>query len=169
MTKQSPGSKLSCNIYIANYSQILLSRLNKWSEKYEVLCKNWFGFQKGKSTSDCIFILHSIITELLNSKEKLYCIFIDLEAGFDKIDRLKLWNKLIMQRISCKMVRALKAMYSTVKACIRYNQSYSDFIDSNFGVKQGDPSSPMLFMMFIKDCLPHLFHRFRNRHITMFC
>ena len=49
------------------------------------------------------------------------------------------------------MVRALKAMYSTVKACIRYNQSYSDFIDSNFGVKQGDPSSPMLFMMFIND------------------
>ena len=56
-----------------------------------------------------------------------------------------------MQRVSSKMVQALKATYSTVKACIRYNQSYSDFIDSNFGVKQGDPSSPMLFMMFIND------------------
>ena len=62
------------NVLSKIYSQILLSRLNKWSEKYEILCKNQFGFQKGKSTSDCIFILHSIMTKLLNSKEKLHCI-----------------------------------------------------------------------------------------------
>ena len=115
------------------------------------MCKSQFGFQKGNSISDCLFILHSVITKLLNSKEKLYCIFIDFKKAFDKIDRLKLWNKLIIQRVSNKMVRALKAMHSIIKACIRYNQSYSDFIDSNFGVKQVDPSSPMLFMMFIND------------------
>ena len=56
------------------------------------------------------------------------------------------------------MVQALKAMYSTVKACIRYNQSYSDFIHSNFGVKQGDPSSPMLFMMFINDLNENIYN-----------
>ena len=42
-------------------------------------------------------------------------------------------------------------MYSVVKACIRYNCRYSEFIDSHMGVKQGDPSSPMLFMLFIND------------------
>ena len=69
------------NVLSKIYSQILLSRLNKWSEKYEILCKIQFGFQKGKSTSDCIFILHSIITKLLNSKEKLYCVLMDFEKG----------------------------------------------------------------------------------------
>ena len=139
------------NILSKIYSQILLNRLTKWSEKHEFLCKNQFGFQKGKSTSDCIYILHSIITKVLQSQEKLYCIFIDFEKAFDKIDRLKLWNKLITENVSSKMVLALKAMYKTVKTCIRHNNSYSAFIESKLGVKQGDPSSPMIFMMFIND------------------
>ena len=54
------------------------------------------------------------------------------------------------------MVRALQAMYSNVKACIRHNNSYSAFIDSKFGVKQGDPSSPLIFMMFINDINQHI-------------
>ena len=49
------------------------------------------------------------------------------------------------------MVLALKAVYTTVKACIKHNHSYSEFIDSKFGVKQGDPSSPVIFMMFINN------------------
>ena len=139
------------NILSKISSQILLNRLTDWSEKHEFMSKNQFGFQKGKSTTDCIYVLHSIITKVLQSKEKLYCIFIDFEKAFDKIDRLKLWNKLITENVSSKMVLALKAMYKTVKACIKHNNSYSAFIDSKLGVKQGDPSSPMIFMMFIND------------------
>ena len=127
--------------------------LTKWSEKYEVLGKNQFGFQKGKSTADCIhvFILHSIISKVINSREKLYCVFIDLEKAFDRIDRISLWHKLIVENVSSKMVRALKAMYTVVKAYIRHYRSYSEFIDSHFGVKQGDPSSPMIFIIFLND------------------
>ena len=47
-------------------------------------------------------------------------------------------------------------MYSSVKACIRHNQSYSDFIDAKFGVIQSDPSSPLIFMMFINDLNQHI-------------
>ena len=92
---------------------------------------------------------HSIISKVLSSKQKLYCIFIDFEKAGDKIDMLKLWHKLSLQNVSSKMVRALKAMYTSVKACVRHNQSYSAFIDAKFDVKQGDPSSPLIFMMFI--------------------
>ena len=42
-------------------------------------------------------------------------------------------------------------MYSVVKACIRYSNRCSECIDLQLGVKQGDPSSPMLFMMFLND------------------
>ena len=34
---------------------------------------------------------------------------------------------------------------------IKHNNSYSAFIYFELGVKQGDPSSPMIFMMFIND------------------
>ena len=53
------------NILAKKYSQILLNRLTKWSEKETKLTNNQFGFQKGKSTMDCIFTFYSIITKTL--------------------------------------------------------------------------------------------------------
>ena len=46
------------------YSQILLYRLTTWTEKHEKISKFQFGYQKGKSTTDCIFILHSILSKV---------------------------------------------------------------------------------------------------------
>ena len=54
------------NILAKIYSQILLNRLLKWSNKYDKIDNKQFGFQKGKSITDCIFILHSIISKVLN-------------------------------------------------------------------------------------------------------
>ena len=133
------------------YSQLLLNRLTKWSVQYEKITDNQFGFQKGKSVTDCVFILHAIISKVLNSGEKLYCIFIDYEKCFDKIDRAYLWQNLLVESVSCKFVNALKSMYSTVKLCIKYNSSFSQIFDSYIGLKQGDPSSPLLFMLFVND------------------
>ena len=42
-------------------------------------------------------------------------------------------------------------MYTVVKSCIRFQSSRSRFFSSHIGLKQGDPGSPLMFMMFIKD------------------
>ena len=86
------------NIMGKIYSQILLNRLNKWAEEEEKILDNQFGFQKGNSTVDCIFTFYSIIAKTLGSKEKLYCVFIDYEKAFDKVDRSFLWQKLILEK-----------------------------------------------------------------------
>ena len=66
---------------------------------------------------------------------------------------MTLWHKLILENVSSKIVKALKSMYSVVKNCVRYNGGFSEYINSHIGIKQGDPSSPMLFMMFINDII----------------
>ena len=40
---------------------------------------------------------------------------------------------------------------SVVKSCVRYRSSTSRVFNSYNGLKQGDPSSPLLFMLFIND------------------
>jgi hypothetical protein len=101
------------NILAKIYSQILLNRLTKWSEENDKICKNQYGFQTGKSIVDCIFILHSVISKVLNSGDKLYCMFIDYVKCFDKIDRSYLWYKLLIENISSRLVGILKSMYMT--------------------------------------------------------
>ena len=139
------------NILGKIYSQILLNRLNKWAEKEETLLDSQFGFQKGKSTVDCIFTLNSNIAKTLGMGGKLYCVFIDYEKAFDKIDRTFLWQKLLKEKVSGKFVNALRSMYTVVKSCVRYRSNTSRFFNSYNGLKQGDPSSPLLFMLFIND------------------
>ena len=150
------------NIIAKIYSQILLNRVTKWSEKENKLSQNQFGFQKGKSTVDCIFSFYSIISKTLHAGEKLYCVFIDYEKAFDKIDRTFLWQKLISENVSSKLVQAISLMYLIVKSCIRYQSSKSDFFSSHIGLKQGDPSSPLLFMLFINDIIQNVNSDFDN-------
>ena len=44
-------------------------------------------------------------------------------------------------------------MYSTVRSIIKHNRQTSNTITSNLGVKQGDPSSSLLFMMFVNNII----------------
>jgi len=64
------------NIFAKIYSQLLLCRLTKWSDKYEKLCKHQFVFQKGKSIVDCLFILQAAICKTINSGDKLFAAFV---------------------------------------------------------------------------------------------
>ena len=105
---------------------------------------------------DCIYILYAVISKVLNEGPKLYCIFNDYEKCFDKIDRSLLWQKLLTENVSCKLVKAIKSMYTIVKSCVKYKSSFSSFFDSSIGLKQGDPSSPLLFMLFVNDIVENI-------------
>ena len=106
-----------------------------------------------QSTTDCIFVFHSIITKLLSCGKKVYTAFIDYEKCFDKINQAYLFQSLLQKNVSCKIVNALRSMYSCVKSYVRFQTDIhvSECIDSNSGVKQGDPSSPLLAMIFMND------------------
>lgn len=67
-----------------------------------------------------------------------------------------LWQKLISQNVGSKMTNAIKAMYSVVRSVILNKQETSDIIEIHLGVKQGDPSSSLLFMLFVNDIMDNI-------------
>jgi len=57
------------------YSHILLNRLTKWSIQHNQIIDNQFGFQKKKSTVDCVFLIRSIITKTCITETIILCIY----------------------------------------------------------------------------------------------
>ena len=51
------------------------------------LSDSQFGFRKGLSTVDAVFVLHNLIQSFINNKMRLPCAFIDLKKAFDSVYR----------------------------------------------------------------------------------
>ena len=139
------------SVFAKLFSLILRNRLNTWCEDNEVLNEFQFGFRVGRSTSDGIFILHSLVQHVLKDNGKLYCAFIDYEKAFDTVIHEALWLKLVENGISCKFTRILQSLYGKVLAAVKIQSDVSSFFDIALGVKQGEPLSPLLFILFIND------------------
>ena len=64
------------SIFSKILSMVIDTRLRKWANDNNVLHDNQFGFVKGKSTVDCIFVLTSIIDKTCETREKEIVLFV---------------------------------------------------------------------------------------------
>ena len=77
------------------FTRILNNRLSEWAENYHVLIEAQAGFRPGMSTIDNVFVMHGLLSHILNQGDKLYCAFVDYTKAFDYIVRENLWYKMI--------------------------------------------------------------------------
>ena len=84
-------------------------------------------------------------------QKSTYISSIDFEKAFDWIDRDMLMYKLISYNVDGKFYKAIRAMYNNTRAIVKVNQMFSSWLDTRFGVGQGDTLSPTLFNIFLND------------------
>ena len=74
------------------------------------------GFRRGRSCTDHIFTVSSIVKNRSNQGLDTFAALVDLEKAFDWITRSLLFFKLLEFNIDGKIYRAIKALYTNNKA-----------------------------------------------------
>jgi hypothetical protein len=90
-----------------------------------------------------------LLAKYKDIKRKLYMCFVDFEKAYDSVRRDLLLQRLGRVGVCGNMLRAIACMYSAVPMCARSEGEISSSFDSELGVKQGDPMSPLLFGLFL--------------------
>ena len=98
------------------FTRVVNNRLSKWAENYFVLIEAQAGFRAGMSTVDDIFVMHGLISHILNQDQMLYCAFIDFTKAFDYVVRENLWYKLVKLGLRGKILNIIKSIYRAVKS-----------------------------------------------------
>ena len=81
----------------------------------------------------------------------MYTAFIDFKKAYDTVDRDRLFERLKLLGINGFFLRNITAMYENTRYSIKLMNGCLEPIDSNLGLKQGCPLSPMLFNLYIDD------------------
>ena len=143
------GERLNCGNYrgisIMNtlaklYDILLLNRLAMWAN----IDKCQASSQKGRGCIEQIMTLRMLCDYAKFKKVKLYVMFIDFSKAYDRVPRDKLVNVLKLLGCGRNMVNAIKAMYSCTK-----NVLNSAVVSATIGVRQGSPSSCLLFTIYV--------------------
>ena len=77
--------------------------------------------------------------------------FVDYKKAFDTADREKRWEVHQKLQTPFKMIMILKAMYNSVKSCVRWGANLSQFFECPQRVKQGCLLSPLIFSLLISE------------------
>ena len=117
------------------------------------------GFRARHSTVDHVFTLHCIIDFFLAKKKRLYCLFIDYEKAFDRVERAFLWQKLLDSGVDGRILTVIKDMYRKAKSCVKTGNVCSYHFYCYSGVRQGENLSPVLFAIYLNDLQEYMAER----------
>lgn len=112
---------------------------------------NQFGFKKGRSCSDAIYCVQTVVNHYVSNGSTVNLCAIDLSKAFDKMSHFALLLKLMKKRVPCELLVILEMWFSISTTCVKWVDSFSVFFELRAGVRQGGVLSPQLFAVYIDD------------------
>ena len=130
-------------------TKILHTRMDKICEREGFYGEVQYGFRKGKSTSDCVFMLLAAIRKAKKKRQVLTIAFCDIAKAYDSVNRELLYTKLDSIGFGGKIKRLIQSMYYNDSVQVKIGTGLSSPLWFTRGVKQGCVLSPLLFALYI--------------------
>ena len=106
-----------------------------------------FGYRRGKSTSEPIFIARRAQEIAERHGTQLYMLALDYSKAFDSIPHSELTESLTRTGASNKNIALVAAIYSNPKFRIKIPEGISEEHPQTIGIRQGCPLSPYLYII----------------------
>ena len=115
-----------------------------------------FGFKEKSSTSMCTFAVLETIEYYKSKGSDVHVLLLDASKAFDRVNFIKLFEKMLKKGMCPLTVRLLLNMYTEQKLQVKWNGILSDKFEVTNGVRQGGVLSPLFYSIYIDDLLEKL-------------
>jgi hypothetical protein len=147
------------------YTMVLERRMRLMLETKRKLGEGQFGFRKGRSTVDAIFIVDE---KVKRAKGKVYLGFLDIEKADPSVWREGMWFKLKEAGITGRMWRVVNNFYKQCEVAVRVNGELQEWYEEMVGLREGCVMSPLLFAVYIAGLPEEIERRVKGVTVLLF-
>jgi len=131
-------------------SKAIANRVESRMETH--LSDEQFGFRRGRSTTDAIFVISELIAKSYEYQFGLNFAFVDFRKAFDSVEANAVYNALQDMEVEGELINTLQSVAATARSTISIGESRVP-IEIRRGVQQGDAFSPRAFIAALESAI----------------
>ena len=141
-----PISLLNCCLKLL--TKLLVDRLQKFILK--IIHENHYGFIKGKSIQDCLAWVFEYIHQCEHSGREIVLLKLDFEKAFDLVEHDLIFSMMEKLGFDNKWIQWVRLLLDSGHSSVLLNSIPGNSFQCKRGVRQGDPVSPLLFVLTVE-------------------